>query len=84
MSNDAVYDVANIHVKKLYLAAKEAEREHGKSLEEVLVELAYTAEPAVAVEAFRIYMAVMLGSGLTLDDLEKETSLATVVSLRDD
>lgn len=81
---DDVLTINDLEVKKLYLAARQLEVEHGKSLERVLIELAYNDDPAVAVQACRLYFAIMMGSDIPVDDLERETTLAAVVPFRGD
>jgi len=80
---DDIFTISELEVKKLYLSARQLEIEYGKSLERVLIELAYSDDPAVAVQACRLYFAIMMGSDIPVDYLERETTLAAVFSLGD-
>jgi len=75
-------EISGIEARRLYLAAKEAEAEHGKSIEELLIEMAYTSDSDQAkLEAIRLYFAIIYNSGLDLEDLEIEAPTARILSL---
>ena len=75
-------EISGIEARRLYLAAKVAEAEHGKSIEELLIDLSYNADSDQAkLEAIRLYFAIMFNSGLGLEDLEIEAPSAQLISL---
>jgi hypothetical protein len=75
-------EISGIEARRLYLAAKEAEAEHGKSIEELLIEMAYTSDSDQAkLEAIRLFFAIIYNSGLDLEDLEIEAASAQLISL---
>jgi hypothetical protein len=75
-------EISGIEARRLYLAAKVAEAEHGKSIEELLIDLSYNADSDQAkLEAIRLYFAIMFNSGLGLEDLEIEAPNAQLISL---
>ena len=75
-------EISGIEARRLYLAAKEAEAKHGKSIEELLVDLSYNADSDQAkLEAIRLYFAIIFNSGLELEDLEIEAPTARILSL---
>ncbi len=76
-----VIELRDLEAKKLYLTAKELEREQDKSVERVLMDIAYGDDPNASLEALRLYYSIVMASGLTIDDVERDLSLAEVISL---
>jgi len=67
-----ITEISDLQARALVVAAKDKERAAGQTIEEILIDIIYTAEdPHIRIEAIRLYYTVIYNSDLTMDDLKE-------------
>ena len=76
-------DIQDLEVKQLLLTAKKFEKEHEKSLADILLAIIYDSDDVRSVlEGIRLFYSITMTSDLTIEDIEKELELGQVIPFK--
>ena len=78
-----VIQIRDLEVKQSFLAAKKFEKEYGKSVDDILLDIIYNSDDVHAVlEGIKLFYSITISSDLTIDEIEKELELGQVIPFK--